>query len=201
RMRKIYLFLGLFLWTLGSWAQVTLNPYPFSVDQQITITVDTGSNATDCNGLGGALEVYLHSGIGTDANPWGHAVVGNWGQDDGIGEMTDNGDGTWSISFVPKDYYGLDDAQADTATKMGMVFRNASGGELKDNGCEDFIFEVGQFQLQLDSPIAQLSRLAPGESLTIGATSSLAADFSLSINGTIVDTALGTMTYSFTHAN
>ena len=201
-MKKLYTLFGLLLGGLSCWSQVTISPYPFSVDQQITITVDTGSNATDCNGLGGASKVYLHSGIGTDADPWGHAVVGNWGQDDGIGEMADNGDGTWSISFVPKDYYGLGDAQVGTATKMGMVFRSANGSEeLKDNGCADFIVDVGQFQLQLNSPTAQLSLLDPGESLAIGATTSLAADFTLSINGTIVNTALGTMDYSYVHAN
>src|SRR5690606_40227959 len=50
-------------------------------------------------------------------------------------------------------------------------------------------------------PTNQLSLLQPGESLTIGAASSLEADFTLSINGTIVDTALGTMTYNYTHVN
>lgn len=201
-MKKLYTLLGLLLGGLSCWSQVTISPYPFAVDQQITITVDTGSNATDCNGLGGASKVYLHSGIGMDSDPWGHAVVGNWGQDDGVGEMTDQGGGLWSISFVPKDYYSLDETQADTASRMGMVFRNASGSmELKDSGCNDFFFEVGQFQLLLDSPLAELSLLAPGEDLTIEATTSLEANFTLSINGSVVDTALETMTYSYVHAS
>ena len=98
-------------------------------------------------------KVYLHSGVGDDSNPWGFSVVGNWGQDDGVGEMTDNGDGTWSISFLPEDYYGLTTAQANTATKMGLVFRSEDGSqELKDNGCTDFFLNIGAFQVTMINP-------------------------------------------------
>ena len=74
-----------------------------------------------------------------DSNPWGFSVVGNWGLDDGVGEMTDNGDGSWSITFVPETYYGLSSAEASSVTKMGIVFRSEDGSqELKDTGCSDF---------------------------------------------------------------
>src|SRR5690606_34983306 len=73
--------------------------------------------------------------------------------------------------------------------------------ELKDTGCQDFIVALGRFQWQLDSPVSQMTLLDPGQSLTIAATSSLSADFTLSINGTIVDTALGATQYTFVHAN
>ena len=43
-------------------------------------------------------KVYLHSGVGTIGDAWGTSVVGN-GQDD-VGEMSDNGDGTWSIFYL-----------------------------------------------------------------------------------------------------
>src|SRR5690606_42081275 len=104
------------------------------------------------------------------------------------------GGGLWAISFVPTDYYGLDASQAGEATKMGMVFRNAAGNaELKDTDgldCVDFIVDLGRFQLALDSPASGLTLLDPGQSLTISATSSLEADFTLRINGNIVDSAL-----------
>ncbi len=197
---KKFLLLGFLLSAITSWSQVTIEPYPFAVDEEITITVDANSNETDCNGLSSPGKVYLHSGIGTDVDPW-ITVIGNWGQDDGIGEMSNNGDGTWSISFVPQNYYGLTTEQANNVTQMGMVFRNASGdGELKANGCNDFFFDVGSFQLQLDSPTESLTLLNPGESLSIAATSSMAANFTLSINGSIVDASNGTE-YSYDHIN
>lgn len=199
-MKKFLLF-GLLLSTVASWSQVTIEPFPFAVDQEITITVDANSNDTDCNGFSNPSKVYLHSGIGTDADPWGYSVVGYWGQDDGVGEMSDNGDGTWSITFVPEAYYGLIGEQVDNAAQMGMVFRNASGSqELKANGCDDFFFDVGNFQLQLNNPTESLTLLNPGENLSISATSSIVADFTLTINGNIVDTSNGTG-YSYDHIN
>ncbi|MDF0706489.1 alpha-amylase family glycosyl hydrolase [Flagellimonas okinawensis] len=198
-MKKLLLF-SFLIFSMASWAQVTIEPFPFAVDQEITITVDANSNETDCNGLSNPSKVYLHSGIGTDLDPW-TTVVGNWGQDDGVGEMTDNGDGTWSISFVPEAYYGLTQEQANSATQMGMVFRNAAGTqELKDNSCNDFFFAVGSFQLQLNSPTENLTVLNPGQNLTIQAESTVVADFTLSINGNVVDTFNGT-DYTYDHLN
>lgn len=198
-MKKLFLFSFLII-SITSWSQVTIEPFPFAVDEEVTITVDANSNETDCNGFSNLSKVYLHSGIGTDADPW-TTVVGNWGQDDGIGEMTDNEDGTWSISFMPQNYYGLTIEQANAATKMGMVFRNALGDqEFKDNGCNDFFFDVGSFQLQLNNPIENLTLLNPGDNLSISATSSVAADFTLIINGNIVDTSNGT-DYSYDHVS
>src|SRR5690606_36252814 len=177
-MKNLYILFGLLLASLSTWSQVTISPYPFGADQEITITVDTANNATGCNGLVGSEKVYLHAGVGTDADPWGLGVVGNWGQDDGVGEMTSLGEGLWAITLVPAEYFGLDASQVEEATKMGMVFRNAPGNaELKDTGCQDFIVALGRFQWQLDSPVSQMTLLDPGQSLTIAATSSLSADF------------------------
>ena len=67
--------------------------------------------------------------------------------------MTDNGNGIWSITIVPEDYFGLNSSQASSATSMGMVFRNEDGTqELKDQGCSDFFINVGSFQVELINP-------------------------------------------------
>ncbi|MEC8832512.1 MAG: hypothetical protein VX772_09135, partial [Bacteroidota bacterium] len=68
-MKKLLLF-SFLIFSMASWAQVTIEPFPFAVDQEITITVDANSNETDCNGLSNPSKVYLHSGIGTDLDPW-----------------------------------------------------------------------------------------------------------------------------------
>jgi len=98
-MKKLLLF---YLFPLLGLAQVSTSPSTIEINQQITITVDINSTATNCNGMNNPNKVYLHSGVGTDSDAWGTSVVGNWGQDDGVGEMTNNGDGTWSITFVPQ---------------------------------------------------------------------------------------------------
>jgi len=151
-MKKIITLFILFIYFQGFSQAVVINPTPFEVGQSVTITIDQNTTATDCNHLNNPNKVYMHAGVGDDNNPWQY-VVGNWGQDDGIGEMTNNGDGTWSITIVPQTYFGLTTSQAASITKMGMVFRNEDGSqEYKDNGCQDFIVNVGAFQVTMINP-------------------------------------------------
>jgi len=196
-MKKMTLLL-LFLTSLG-FSQVTITPNPFDINQSITISLDANSSATDCNGFNNPSKIYLHSGVGDGTNAWGTSVVGNWGQDDGIGEMTFNSSNNrWEITFVPKTYYSLTDVQATSITNIGMVFRNAAGNqELKDNGCSDFIFNVGSFQLTLNSPSTVTTILNSGETLPINASASLSANFTLKANGTIVDQKSNLTSYNF----
>jgi hypothetical protein len=121
-MKKYLLILLLFFFNfcLG---QVTISPSSFNVTDQITISVSFPSNT--CNTMGtNPAKVYMHSGIGDDTNAFGFSVVGNWGIDDSVGLMTNNGNGTWSITLTPSTYFGLNATQQANATKLGMVFRN-----------------------------------------------------------------------------
>jgi len=199
-MKKTLLIL-LFILPILAISQVTITPAAFDVNQSIIITVDTKSTATDCNKFSNPTKVYMHSGIGNDADPWSK-TIGNWGKDDGVGLMSSNGDGTWSITITPKTYYGLTDTQAANATKMGMVFRNETGTqEFKDNGCKDFFFNVGSFQLNLIAPAQNLTILSSGASLTIEASTTLDSDFILKANGATLNTATNSTTFSFIHTN
>lgn len=197
----IFSFLICYLLTFG---QVTISPSPFEVNQSITVTVDANSSDSNCNGFINPSKVYLHSGIGNDGDPWDYNVIGNWGQDDGIGEMSSNGDGTWSITFIPESYYNLTPTQAQNAIKMGMVFRNEDGSqELKDSGCADFFFDVGTFQVSLSSPEQDTtSLLNPGDDLLISATNIGGnADYVLRSNGEVINTQSSVASYSFNHQN
>lgn len=120
-MKKTLLFSLFIILTNYISAQVTFDVNAIEIDQPVTITVDVNSNGSDCNGLSNPNKVYMHSGVGDNTNPWGFNVIGNWGQDDGIGEMTNNGDGTFSITITPQTYFGLTQTQADNATQIGMV--------------------------------------------------------------------------------
>lgn len=201
-MKEKLLVYILVLCSIGTYGQVTITPNPFEVNESITITVDVNSTATDCNGMSSPTKVYMHSGIGTDANPWS-TVVGNWGMDDGVGEMTEGSPGIWSITIVPETYYGLTTTEAANATKMGMVFRNAAGSqELKDNGCSDFFFEVGSFQVTLSNPTeGSTTLLSSGGNLTISASNTNGnANYELIANGTTLNTNPSTSNYSYTHS-
>jgi 1,4-alpha-glucan branching enzyme len=164
--KTLHLFLILF--TFQVQAQITSNPAAFEVDQEITITVDINSTDSDCNGIVNPGSVYMHSGIGDNTNAFGFNVIGNWGQDDGVGQMTNNGDGTYSITITPETYYGLDTAQAQNATQLGIVFRNEDGTqELKDNGCNDFILRVGIVNINIVEPTSSTVVVNSGDDLTV----------------------------------
>ncbi len=170
-MKKFTLFsLLILLVTQFSLGQVSISPGAIEVDQPVTITVDLNSEASNCNGLNNPQKVYMHSGIGDNSNAFGFSVIGNWGQDDGVGEMTNNGDGTYSITITPQEYYGLTQTQADNATQIGMVFRNPDGTqELKASGCQDFIFLVGLININILNPANDLVVLNSGDNLLVRA--------------------------------
>ncbi len=108
---------------------VAVEPMGYLPDTEITITFD----ATKGNGeLIGFDKVYMHSGVGfQDSNtPWNSAwqnVVGNWGQDDGVGEMSPvaGEPDKWEITLTPTTYYGI---TPDQFTHwISAVFRSADG--------------------------------------------------------------------------
>jgi len=107
---------------------ITVSPASFDQDTEITITFDARLGD---GGLQGATKVYMHSGVVTDSETgtdWQN-VIGNWGQDDGVGQMTQSSanPSQWTKTLVPSDYYNLD--QATAAYRLAMVFRNATGSQ------------------------------------------------------------------------
>jgi 1,4-alpha-glucan branching enzyme len=203
-MKKILLF-GLFIMHSVVFSQqVTITPSTFNVSDPITITVSFASST--CNSMGSSPQkVYMHSGIGSDTNAFGFSVVGNWGVDDGVGLMTNNGNGTWSKTITPSTYFGLNATQQATATKLGMVFRNANGTQemKKAPSCSDFIFNVGSFQVTLATPAQNSTTiLASGGSLNITASNTNGlANYNLKSNGISINTATATASYAFNHTN
>ena len=187
-MKKTIPFLILLIFSCVARGQITISPGTFEMDEQITITIDINSNATDCNGFNNPSSVYMHSGAGDDSNAFGFSVIGNWGQDDGVGEMVSIGGGKYTLSITPSEYYDLTSQQVNNVTQLGMVFRNEDGSqEFKDNGCDDFIIPVGNFQLFLDSSIEGQNIVSQGTNLSISATTSLSASFELFANGNSID--------------
>ncbi|MFT6321254.1 MAG: hypothetical protein ACJAT4_002183, partial [Granulosicoccus sp.] len=108
---------------------ITVEPASYTIDDEITITF----NAKKGNGeLINADKIYIHSSVGLietttpQNNAWNN-VIGNWGQDDGVGEMTEvtNSPDLWEITLTPKDYYGL--TNGDLVYWLAAVLRSADG--------------------------------------------------------------------------
>lgn len=128
-MKKLLLSSFLLLIMFNLKAQiVTLEPSQASGEDEIRIIFD----ATKGNGgLVGASKVYMHGGVVTDGpegTAWQH-VVGNWGQDDGVGQMTQvTGEANkWEITLSPsaREYYSV--PAGTNIFRLSMVFRNADG--------------------------------------------------------------------------
>ena len=129
-----------------SLSAVWADPEIFDAKQQVTIFFDaTLADPAGTPGLIGASKIYMHSGIISDnaeGTSWQNAV-GNWGQDDGVGEMTKvpGQSNQWQISITPWTYYDAD--IGTTIYRMGMVFRNEDGSsEGKDEGAKDFFINL-----------------------------------------------------------
>jgi glycosidase len=103
---------------------VSISPFPFTLDEEITITFDAKKASKKSSaGLVNANKVYMHSGIVPDSKKPGEwtNTVGSL-QDDGIGQMISKGNDIWEIKIKPRNYYSV--PTTETVNLIGMYFRN-----------------------------------------------------------------------------
>lgn len=188
-------------------AIVTLNPAVPTADEPVTITYDA---AQGVSGLRGADKVYMHAGVilsGFDGTGWSN-VVGNWGQDDGIGEMTrvDGEENKWQITIPSiRQYFNVDEGVP--VFRIGMVFRSANGAQTGKSATDGDIFvniDAGDFT-RFTSPLSSQIFALSGEQINISAeTSSTAGTISLEINSgngfEVVAEAVNAQTISYNYA-
>ncbi len=108
---------------------------------EITLTLDVTKSCPD-SALLEADSIMMHSGVTIDGAAWQNVV-----DFDGMGangmapKLTNNGDHTWSITFIPAEFYGIDEGTDVTA--LNFVFNNgtwdAEGKAFDEEGaCVDF---------------------------------------------------------------
>lgn len=105
---------------------ITITPASFDQNTEITLTFDARFGN---KGLVGVDKVYMHSSVAlspTETAFNSNYVIGNWGQDDGVGQLTQSATNPnqWVITFTPASYYNLGGA---SARRLTMVFRNGDG--------------------------------------------------------------------------
>jgi len=105
-------------------------------NDSLTIVYDATQGQS---GLAGASKVYFHSSY--EAQPFTGPVspwVGNWGQDDGLGQMDSVGNNLWRITINIRNYYNI--PAGSPLNGLFMVFRNADGTLLGKDGNGNDIF-------------------------------------------------------------
>jgi 1,4-alpha-glucan branching enzyme len=186
-------------------AIVTLDPAMPTADEPITIIYDA---AQGVSGLRGSEKVYMHAGVilsGFDGAGWNN-VIGNWGQDDGVGEMTRvPGElNKWQITIPSiREYFGVD--AGVPVFRLGMVFRSANGALTGKSATDGDIFvniDAGDFT-RFTAPMSSEAFALSGDQLTISAEASSMASMTLEINEgdgfTVVAQATNATTISYNY--
>ena len=128
-MKPIYTFFLILIGCITLHAQiVTMSPAVALPNDEVIIIFDAAQGNQQ---LIGAETVYMHHGVVTNSpngTNWSN-VIGNWGQDDGVGEMTPvaGQPNKWQITIGPsiREYFGVDDGT--NIFRISAVFRNADG--------------------------------------------------------------------------
>lgn len=126
-------------------AAISMTPRYATWEDTITITLDTRLSCP-ADALFGADSVMMHSGVTIDGDAWQNAVEYNgMGANGQMPKLMDNGDSTWTIEIVPKDFYGI---EAGEVTAINCVFNNgtwdAEGKDFDEDGvtCIDFVIPL-----------------------------------------------------------
>jgi glycosidase len=163
---------------------VDISPFLPTIDDQVTITYDANQGVS---GLRNADKVYMHSGVilsGSDGTAWSN-VVGNWGQDDGVGEMTRiPGTNKWQITLPSiRQYYSA--GSTGPVFRLGMVFRNADGSQTgKSNTNGDIFVNInpGDYVRFLAPTANQIFGVVGEQILIRGEASDITNPFTVEIN-------------------
>ena len=157
-MKKALQFLTMVVFLLGMAAAaysqampnaITIAPEGATVFDQVTLTFNANLSCTPegKGDLKGLEQIAMHAGIkklGSTWDSWGEKTVEYNGTPGGgyTTKLTANGDGTYSMTFVPADYFGVT-AEDGVYIGISCVFNNGNNwdSEGKDTGdgtCKDF---------------------------------------------------------------
>lgn len=167
-MRLLVIFL-LFI-SLGLKAQTqsgtfSFDPSSFEENETVTLTV----SGVDPQAWG-VSDLYLWAWYfkNNSASVSGDALNnGTWDNSNEAQKLTNNGDGTYSFTFIPTQLFN------DTnITRMGVLVKAKDG--TGDKKSQDFLYYVGTVQVDMIAPSAEVVVLNSGDDLEVKARSSIA---------------------------
>lgn len=178
---------------------VTVSPELPSRNEPVTITFDTTGSA-----LQDSTSVYMHAGVGTNA-PGSRGfdfTIGNWGQEDTVGQMTSLGNNQWQIVLPSiNDYFNI--PQNEDVFAINFLFRSADGMAKEDyNGSNYHVaVEPGNYFL-MDSPAYSPFFTERNSPFLISATASSSVSWTLietDMNGNAIQTTHSSTGNQFTY--
>lgn len=194
-MKKITFLLCLV--SFFGWAQVqtvtySVTPASFDETQSVTLTINGNSVNEAAWGItGNALYLWSWSYDLNDTNSIDCPTNGSWENSSETNKFTYNAaNDTYTKTIVPTTFYNR-----TGIGKIGLLVKakNANG----DKKSQDIYVEVGTFQITASNPAQGSTTIVnAGSVLPITASSSLAANWILKVNGVSVATTNGTTTFS-----
>ena len=184
--------------------KVTISPSLPKRNEEVTITLDVVGTA-----LENSSKIYLHSGIGTDIpdSIEFNKSIGNWGTDDGIGEMIQIGStNKWTITFTSiENYYSLN--SNEDAFGLNFLFRNETGNLKEDNSGNNYHLTLNpENYFVITAPTYSPFLVETLQNFTISAeanTSTIYTLKELDENGVLINSTINSVTtqnYSFNHS-
>ena len=147
-MKRTLLIALIITWSFNLVSQVQnvtfeVSPDPFQEDQMITITTsDVNPSAW------GVTDIYLWAWSSAGGVEQDAPNNGTWSNSSEAHKLTNNGNGTYSISFVPSQFYGRTDLET-----IGFLVKAKDGSG--DKKSQDAVYSVGTIEVPpvTESPV------------------------------------------------
>ncbi|WP_027136696.1 alpha-amylase family glycosyl hydrolase [Gaetbulibacter saemankumensis] len=197
-MRKITTIL-LILFTYLGFSQkqdisYTITPLPFNEDDNITITFEGNTiNESTWGVTDNALYLWAWSKDSNLENIQDCPTNGSWDNSNEANRLTYNSvNDTYAIRFVPSVFYSR-----TNIGQIGFLVKAKDGSNLKQS--EDYLEDVGLFQITLTQPTKTTSIITMGSNFNVAASNTGGtANYILKANETIIDSQSNISNYSFT---
>jgi glycosidase len=192
-MKKITLLLFLMLATLG-YGQITTSPSPALATGPVTLNFNkTGTPLAAYTGV-----IYAHIGLTVNGTRWQN-VRGSWGVNTAQPALTATTPNNYTLALTPDLYTYFGVPTTSTITEICVVLRNAAGTQQTT----DTFIPVGAFQVNLTAPaVNSTTVITSGANFTVSANNTGGnASYTLTSNGTTLNTVASASTYSYVHTN
>ena len=168
----------------------SVNPSSVYEDETITVTV-SGIDPT----IWGVSDVYLWAWYYKNGVQQGDSPNnGTWDNSSEVQKLNANSDGTFSISFIPKDFF--DDSNI---SRMGMLLKAKDG--TGDKKTQDYLHYVGKVQVSILNPAFNPVSVPAGGSISVSAQmmssgAIQAGDFEIYFNDNLISSGQGYPTFN-----
>ena len=168
----------------------SVNPSSFYEDETITVTV-SGIDPT----IWGVSDVYLWAWYYKNGVQQGDSPNnGTWDNSSEVQKLNANSDGTFSISFIPKEFFN-----DSNISRMGMLLKAKDG--TGDKKTQDYLHYVGKVQVSILNPAFNPVSVPAGGSISVSAQmmssgATQAGDFEIYFNDNLISSGQGYPTFN-----